>query len=62
MTSYTLCFSFSLCSMLLSVCEDAAKHVKLAEQNEGNCFLEDTQSYALQPQQKFNFMTQEPFL
>lgn len=56
MTSYCLHFSSYLYSVLLSGCEATAKRVKLSEQNEGDCFPEDTQSYTLLPQQKLDLM------
>lgn len=58
MTSCTLYFSSHWCSLLLSGCGNAAKHLKLSEQHEGNCFPEDTQSHTLLPHQKLDYMAE----
>jgi len=56
MTSYSLHFSSYGYNVFSSGCE--GQHVKLSEQNEGNGFPEDIQSYTLPPQQKSDFMAQ----
>lgn len=58
MTSYSLYFSSYWYSVFLPGCADAAKPVKLSEQNECNCFPEHAQSYTLLLQQKSDFIAQ----